>query len=524
MVDYSEWNDEKLLKEYRLGKDPRIVEILFTRYADVGFRVAMRFMHNEADAEDILQGAFIQFLRDLHQFREGVSVKPWLMKMIVNNCKDKCKEEKRRQNREQKVVSERFSQKTPESLEVKLEEGNTALQKKLRQSVDELPEIYRSPVWLILYEEFSYREVATVLALPEKTIRTQVARGLEKLREKLSSMGSLLSVALIVENISTSPLEVAPESIKKIIHFDKLNALAKAPIASQTISTTATKSFSFNWLFLTSITIVTLIGCLLYWENSSKHIENKPKNEPLVTENKLLNVYLDFNHKENIGNYGFLGEYNYLESGGIDNSGCLEIPSGFSLKIPIKDFKLPLKITCRSNIKPPIHGGIIGFTWLCWDSWEKMGQIYDVSAYPNNKPARGVYAAEKSEDWSTEVFYITENSIDAWIDNRRLNLYFVNQEKQNEFLYLLFYKCTKKVDDLVIETVPISQIPDTSEYRKIYNECNENTEKAKVMLKNLLQEKDLKNLDPKYHVYVKQSKDELLNQVKYKLLVNSTEN
>lgn len=511
MVDYSEWNDEKLLKEYRQGNDPRIVEILFTRHADVGFRVAMRFMKNEADAEDILQGAFIQFLRDLHQFREGVSVKPWLMKMIVNNCKDKYKEENRRIKREQKIVSERFLQKTSESLEVKHEDGNTELQKKLRQSVDELPEKYRSPIWLILYEEFSYREVATVLALPEKTIRTQVARGLEKLREKLSSIGSLLSVTMIIESINSSPLEEAPVAFKAMIQVDRLNKLANEKTSSSSSNLNFAKE-NYFFILLSSVCIIVLVSSFLYWQTNQSFANNKT----IPIQSAINKIHLNFNTKDAIGDYAFMGEYNYLDTGGIDNSGCLEIPNAFSLRIPIKDLKLPLKITCRSNIRFD-RQGIIGFSWLLWDSWENMGQFYDVSQYRKYSPRLGEYSAQKDEDWATETYYVTQKSIDAWIDNRRVNLYFVKQELQNEFLYLIFYNCTKKVDELVIETISETKIPSISEFEKIYIEHRENTDIAEKFLKKLLNEKGLNGLEPKYHFYSKQNKDDVIHQIKYKL-------
>lgn len=519
MTDYSEWNDEKLLKEYRLTSNSRIVEILFMRYADMGFRVAMRFMKNEADAEDMIQGAFIQFLRDLHQFREGVSVKPWLMKIIVNNCKDKFKEENRRIKREQKVISERILNRPLETPEVKSEGNNTELQKKLRQSVDELPEKYRSPIWLILYEEFSYREVASVLALPEKTIRTQVARGLEKLREKLSSMGSLLSVTLIIENINTSPLEIAPASFKENINVNKLNALAKDKALQQTNKIGSAKTLSFVWYILTSIIAIISIAGFYFWNQTFKFVENPViynNNNTPTSENKTNSIYLSFNKKDDLNDFEFKGEYKYLESGGINNSGCIEIPSGFSLKIPIKNLKLPLKITCRTNIKFDRHG-IVGFSWLLWDSWEKMGHFYDVHPYKKITSRLGEYSAPNITEGETEIYWVTKNWIDAWIDNRRCNLYFVNQEAQNEFLYLVFYNCTKKIDDLVIESVSEEKLPDVSLFQKMYEDFLMNDANTESVVKKLKQAGGSNTTNPKFHFYGKQDKENIINQINYKL-------
>lgn len=522
MADYSEWNDEKLLKEYRLGKDPRLVEILFLRYADVGFRVAMRFMRNEADAEDILQGAFIQFLRDLHQFREGVSVKPWLMKIIVNNCKDKCKEENRRLKREQKVVSERIMQREPESIDSKLEEEDIELKKKLRQSVDELPEKYRSPLWLVLYEEFSYREVSSVLSLPEKTIRTQVARALEKLKEKLAAFGAVISIPTIIELINKSSLEEAPASILKLIHSGKLVALSNQSFAMPLNKANST-SLIFEYKFIMIISFLSIV-CISYYFASLNKNENIVKHEAVmepeknIIKNSKIKIYFDFNTKENIRDYAHLGEFKYLENGGIDNSGCLEITKGFSMKIPIKNIKLPLRITCRSNIKP-MKTGIVGYTWLMHDNWEKMGHFYNISPYKVMKEMPVAdYIAKNSKDWSTETFWITEKSIDEWINERRTNLYFVNQGKDSEYLFLLFYGCIKKVDDMKIESVEEAEVPDISRFEKINIEFDKNNESANDLLKRLMKEMKISGIEPGYINYSRNTKADVIMQIQTKII------
>ena len=96
----SDKTDEELIYQYQLDQNMSSLDVLFSRYLDVGFRTALRYMRNPSDAEDVLQLAFIQFLKNLHQFREGsITVKPWLMKMIVNTSLTKIAEEKKRKAR-----------------------------------------------------------------------------------------------------------------------------------------------------------------------------------------------------------------------------------------------------------------------------------------------------------------------------------------------------------------------------------------------------------------------------------------
>ena len=161
MVEVQDQTDEELLRQYQLDKNPHCLNIIFSRYIDVGFRTAMGYMRNTSDAEDVLQLSFIQFLNNLHSFREGsTTIKPWLMKMIVNTSINKLKEEKRRSKRQQSVASERFMEYNQQENNPEDSSETELLKQKIKKMVDDLPEKYRSPICLVLYEGFSYPEVS----------------------------------------------------------------------------------------------------------------------------------------------------------------------------------------------------------------------------------------------------------------------------------------------------------------------------------------------------------------------------
>ena len=250
MVDYTILTDEELLKEYQREKNAQLLNILFSRYLDVGFRTANRYLRNPSDAEDVLQQSFIKMLQNLHEFRDGsITVKPWLMKIIVNTSLKRIREDKNRRIRHEKVATENYSANMEKEKSNISENEKVELKNKIQKLIDGLPEKYRSPIWLVLYEGFSYPEVASVLSLPEKTVRTQVSRGLEKLRESTSAIGLGLSVALIVSLMSESKLEAAPVTAQKMLEspnlyqyaqIDKpvaLSATSAMPIVSKILAT-----------------------------------------------------------------------------------------------------------------------------------------------------------------------------------------------------------------------------------------------------------------------------------------------
>ena len=85
-------NDDELVEGYRISLKQGFIAEIFLRYSDAAYRTALQFTANTADAEDAVQISFIKFLRDFDQFQQGTNIKAWLMRIVVNTCKDKYRE------------------------------------------------------------------------------------------------------------------------------------------------------------------------------------------------------------------------------------------------------------------------------------------------------------------------------------------------------------------------------------------------------------------------------------------------
>ncbi len=311
MITEEEVSDLELLKQYQVDKNTQSLNILFSKYLDVGFRTAMRYMRNPSDAEDVLQFAFIQFLESLPHFREGAtSAKPLLMKIIVNTCMEKLKEEKRRTNRQNKVATQRFQEYQQPEDSIDASNDKEVLKVKIKKMVDELPEKYRSPIWLVLYEGFTYPEVATVLALPEKTVRTQVSRGLERLRELLGSIGSILSIDAISALMINSTLEGAPASTKKILESQELSQSIKSNLLKSSLHTDKLLVTNFAAVSIKLLSVLVMAGLAIiagYFVNyklssqgSGSDLSNtkQPTTTTEIVENDETNRVWDFSKEK----------------------------------------------------------------------------------------------------------------------------------------------------------------------------------------------------------------------------------
>ena len=167
------YSDPELVALYLESKDLKYLTELFTRHSDIVYRTALRTMKNPSDAEDMMQFSYIKMIKNLHLYSGTGSVLGWMLQTVVYSCYDQLRSEKSRLNRERKIMSERVSTTTSK---------NEELKEMVDNHLSKLPEIYRAPITLQILEGLSIKEVSEVLQIPEKTIRSQIARGLEKLK------------------------------------------------------------------------------------------------------------------------------------------------------------------------------------------------------------------------------------------------------------------------------------------------------------------------------------------------------
>ena len=69
---------------------------LYNQYCDGMYVVAKRFLKNSAEAEDVVQEAFIKAFTKLHQYKAEVTFGAWLKRIVVNKSIDVLKAQKQR--------------------------------------------------------------------------------------------------------------------------------------------------------------------------------------------------------------------------------------------------------------------------------------------------------------------------------------------------------------------------------------------------------------------------------------------
>ncbi|HUD47533.1 MAG TPA: RNA polymerase sigma factor [Candidatus Baltobacteraceae bacterium] len=150
-------------------------ETVVADYHEPLYRFAISLTRSEADACDLVQQTFYMWATKGHQLRDAAKVKSWLFTTQY------------RAFLESRRTVTRFPHseliETDPELPVILPEA--ARQLDAMQAVEALAQIdavYRAPVALFYLEDYSYQEIADVLAVPIGTVKSRLARGLAQLK------------------------------------------------------------------------------------------------------------------------------------------------------------------------------------------------------------------------------------------------------------------------------------------------------------------------------------------------------
>jgi RNA polymerase sigma-70 factor, ECF subfamily len=156
------------------------------------YRVALRLTRNRAEAEDIVQEAFLRAFRSFDRFNPGTNCRAWLFTILRNVFLNQI----RSQGREvpEADLGDRVTAETaghPRGIGGNPEEEllQTVLHGDVDRALKALPLAFREAVVLVDLEGLSYREVAEVLGCPVGTVMSRLSRGRGLLRQALGRFG-----------------------------------------------------------------------------------------------------------------------------------------------------------------------------------------------------------------------------------------------------------------------------------------------------------------------------------------------
>lgn len=149
--------------------DREQVAELLTRYGDDVFRLAMSYLGNRQDAEDICQNVFLKMLSTRHEPSSGKE-KAWLLTCTANACKNHLKS---------------FWRKNVGELDETIPFTDSADQT-LYDAVMKLSPKYRAVIHLYYFEGYDQNEIGAILHLKRTAVQTRMSRAREMLKKELT--------------------------------------------------------------------------------------------------------------------------------------------------------------------------------------------------------------------------------------------------------------------------------------------------------------------------------------------------
>lgn len=183
--------EEAAIIKDALGGDQKAYETLMDRYKPKIFSLMYRMIHSEAEANDLVQEAFMKAFNSLASFNNEFAFSTWLYKIATNNCIDYIRKKRLNTFSIDKPLTYKDSQYKQELPDVTYHPEESLLRKErtdfIKKAIEALPEKYKVSILLRHNEDKSYEEIATILNIPIGTVKARIFRAREMLNRFLRS-------------------------------------------------------------------------------------------------------------------------------------------------------------------------------------------------------------------------------------------------------------------------------------------------------------------------------------------------
>lgn len=180
MEDY----EKILLKKIKKG-DQQAFKELYNSYANYALRTAFAITRNKNHVADIVQETFIKVYRNIDKFNIKKPFKPWFYRILLNESRRYMK----RQYKEATVVE---SEHLIDYLNEKNETDKPLMETNdtLTEALDYLSEMHRTVLVLKYMNEFTEKEISSLLDLNINTVKSRLYKARKKLKEVVGRLNN----------------------------------------------------------------------------------------------------------------------------------------------------------------------------------------------------------------------------------------------------------------------------------------------------------------------------------------------
>jgi RNA polymerase sigma-70 factor, ECF subfamily len=205
-LDRARWDqisDEELVQRIRNG-DTALYEAVMRRYNQRIYRIARSILRNDAEAEDVMQEAYVRAYQHLADFAGEAKFSTWLTKIAINESLGRLRRRARTSGSNSSsdvnlhiMETVMTGERDPES-----QAYDRELKLVLEDSIEALPENYRSVFMLRVVEGLDVNETAAALNIGAETVKTRLHRGRALLRKELERRAGIAAPQLFPFHLS----------------------------------------------------------------------------------------------------------------------------------------------------------------------------------------------------------------------------------------------------------------------------------------------------------------------------------
>lgn len=366
-MDYTE------LVEFAKQQDEKAITELFELTSQKGYYVALKYLKNKEDAQDILQDAYVSALSKLDQLKDTSKFDKWLFQIIANKAKNYLVKnkpllfEQLESDDEDAVSFEDTIDDNRIEFQPKENSDYEELKSALKTLIDELPDDQRMCLLMYYYEELSISEISDALELNNNTIKSRLNYARKKVREKIETLQKqgihiygvtpipLLIWTLLEEEKATVVPQIASKVLVSNVTYHAGKTVAKEGIKlfGKTISSKTIAIAS-----LSTLTVLSGVGVYEYMHRQD--IYNSLMIE--FTDNRVFEYGTEFNDSMLILDHtGEIQSVNKVDMKKIGSQNLKYIVSkdgtdrSFDVMIEIKDTKEPILVLSEAEIEIQVN-------------------------------------------------------------------------------------------------------------------------------------------------------------------------
>ncbi len=179
-------SDEGLMLAYRDG-DVRAFEVLVTRHRKPIYNFILRFVHDAAQAEDVMQETFLRDIKGAEAYERQAKFTTWLYTIARNLCVDAAR---RGKHRKAASLDAPVGDEDGAALIDMVADGKDGAERqaidgqlrlRMQKAIAALPDEQREIFLLREMADLQFNEIAKVVGIPENTVKSRMRYALEKL-------------------------------------------------------------------------------------------------------------------------------------------------------------------------------------------------------------------------------------------------------------------------------------------------------------------------------------------------------